>query len=105
MKILILGDCNQLIKFILFGEKEERKYVNHKDEEEGKKILEIRHLPRNKLWPGRKYIKDKELDVIDYNIEDNDKMIPENDLELAIYHCKGNFSLTDNNLTSLSKSI
>jgi hypothetical protein len=105
MKILILGNCNQLIKFILFGEKEEREHVKNKHEEERRKVHEIRHVPRNKLWPGKKYMKNKELDLIDNNIQDDDKMIPKNDLELAIYHCKGNFSLTDNNLTSLSKSI
>src|SRR4051812_12481544 len=86
MKILILGNCNHLIKYLLFNQGPvKNKYSKEK--------VEIRHVPRNKLWPGKKYIKDKELDIIVNNMDDNDKMIPENDLELAIYHCKGNFNL------------
>ncbi|GES84549.1 hypothetical protein GLOIN_2v1769896 [Rhizophagus clarus] len=50
MKILILGNCSHLIKFILFGDDKELKY-NEED--------------------------------------DKDRMIPQNDLELAIYHYKG----------------
>jgi len=69
MKNLILGDCVHLIRFILFGNKENCK---------------VRHIPRNKMWNKKRgYIKYHDIDVLD-------KEIPSNDLELAIYHCKGN---------------
>src|SRR2546429_9802430 len=76
VKNLILADCKQLIKFILFG-----------DEQEGKeKECETRHIPKSISWPGKEFIKDNDLD--------KERIIPENidnELELAIYHCKGEF--------------
>src|SRR6266498_5502443 len=53
MKNLILGDCNHLIKFILFGDKETvEKNKNEK----------YRHIPNNKLWPGKNFLMDDDLD-------------------------------------------
>ncbi|GES84543.1 hypothetical protein GLOIN_2v1769896 [Rhizophagus clarus] len=79
MKSLILSDCDQLIKFILFG-----------DEEEKRQKFTIRHIPRNKLWSGKKFItNDDDLDFESKDgIEEKEKPDPKNNLELAIYHCK-----------------
>ncbi|POG75676.1 hypothetical protein GLOIN_2v1475226 [Rhizophagus irregularis DAOM 181602=DAOM 197198] len=87
MKSLILSDCNHLIKFILFGDEET---VENSKENEVKEVV-IRHIPRIKLWPGKKFLMDDDLDFDERNdgIEDNEKIIPENNMELAIYHCKG----------------
>ncbi|CAI2173626.1 3244_t:CDS:10 [Funneliformis geosporum] len=66
MKNLILGDCDHLIKFILFGSKE---YETKED----------------------KYIQADDLEPFD-NEEDSkdiEEILPRNDMELAIYHCKG----------------
>jgi hypothetical protein len=94
MKNLILSDCDQLIKFILFGDDETGENIN--DEEEGKekekKEDEIRrHIPRNKLWSRKPYLMDDDLDFDEKNkwIKDNEDIRPSNDMELAIYHCKG----------------
>src|ERR1043166_3314882 len=65
MKNLILGDCAHLIKFILFGDKIDHKHVKYGYKKEKKeKIHEIRHIPRSISWPGKKYIKDKELNEL-----------------------------------------
>ena len=80
MKNLIVGDCKQLIKFILF-------------ESDGK--VKINHIPRNKSWKRKEdrymYINNDDLDPFDRqdSSKDFEKIIPRNDMELAIYHCKG----------------
>ncbi|RIA84913.1 hypothetical protein C1645_858515 [Glomus cerebriforme] len=100
MKSLIIGDCDHLIKYILFGVEED---IENKDickekesKEKGKKEkrqkeFETRHIPRNKIWPDEKFIKDDDLDFERKNneLEDNEKIVPSNNMELAIYHCKG----------------
>jgi hypothetical protein len=97
MKSLILGDCDHLIKFILFGEEGnvDNKNISSKEEREKRHI--IRHIPRNKLRPGKTLIKDDDLS---FNMkddknkpQDNEEVELENNMELAIYHCKGNFNL------------
>src|SRR5687768_2122193 len=80
MKNLILGDCSHLIKFILFGDFGDKK--NKKKE----KDIVIRHIPRSISWPGKKFIRD---DDIQFDDNDNEKIMPENDMELAIYRYKG----------------
>ncbi|RGB23884.1 hypothetical protein C1646_805703 [Rhizophagus diaphanus] len=101
LKNLILGDCDHLIKFILFGSEEEtiedkddyiKKEVGRKSEKGGrKKIFETRHIPRDNSWPGEKFIKDGDLDFDGKNdgLKDNEDIEPKNNMELAIYHCKG----------------
>ncbi|PKY56958.1 hypothetical protein RhiirA4_448878 [Rhizophagus irregularis] len=64
MKNLILGDCDHLIKFILFGN----------DDKKANKL----HIPRNTFWKKRKYVDD-----------DTESEEITNVMELAIYHCKG----------------
>ncbi|RIA86148.1 hypothetical protein C1645_856694 [Glomus cerebriforme] len=87
MKNLILGDCDHLIKFILFGNDDD----NYKNGKKGKFI--IKHIPRSMLWKkNRKFVKDD--DLIPFEKEDDksnekDRITPTNDMELAIYHCKG----------------
>ncbi|CAB4387556.1 unnamed protein product [Rhizophagus irregularis] len=66
MKNLILGDCDHLIKFILFG--------NDDDDKKSNKL----HIPRNTFWKKRKYVDD-----------DTESEEITNVMELAIYHCKG----------------
>ncbi|POG58583.1 hypothetical protein GLOIN_2v904925 [Rhizophagus irregularis DAOM 181602=DAOM 197198] len=66
MKNLILGDCDHLIKFILFG--------NDDDDKKANKL----HIPRNTFWKKRKYVDD-----------DTESEEITNVMELAIYHCKG----------------
>ncbi|GBC49398.2 hypothetical protein GLOIN_2v1787114 [Rhizophagus irregularis DAOM 181602=DAOM 197198] len=76
MKSLILADCDRLIKFILFGY-----------EETAKDKIDYRHVPSNKSWPGKKFLKDD-----DFNFggkRDHKLKIPENNMELAIYYCRG----------------
>ncbi|CAB4463688.1 unnamed protein product [Rhizophagus irregularis] len=65
MKNLILGDCDHLIKFILFG--------NDDDVNKANKL----HIPRKTFW------KKKEI-----KIHDTKEHEIENVLELAIYHCR-----------------
>ena len=81
MKSLILSDCDHLIKFILFGD----------EETDEKKVNEKRYIPNNKLWPGTKFLMDDDLefDEIEDGLEDNEEIKPENNMELAICHCKG----------------
>jgi hypothetical protein len=79
MKNLILGDCDHLIKYILFGE-----------DDDNQKAMLI-HTPRSKYWKGisnKTFVKDDDLKSFDKSNE-NDKIKPKNDMELAIYHCKG----------------
>ena len=94
MKSLILGDCDYLIRFILFGDEENINNKNEKNEKE-KRENEIRHIPRNTLWPGKTdYIKNDDLDFDGKknSLKDKEEIKPENDMELAIYNCKGNFN-------------
>ncbi|GBC51967.2 hypothetical protein GLOIN_2v1766387 [Rhizophagus irregularis DAOM 181602=DAOM 197198] len=82
MKSLILSDCDDLIKYVLFGN----------EESIGNKVVhdEPRHILRNNLWPKRSFLKEDDLDFaekIDYGLKETIK--PENNMELAIYHCKG----------------
>jgi hypothetical protein len=88
MKSLILSDCDYLIKFILFGDEGNKKEKKNKE-------VKIRHIPRNKLWPGKIFIKDDDLDFYkkENGLKDNEDIKPENDMELAIYHCQGKFNL------------
>ena len=90
MKILILGNCDDLIKFILFGDEETEKerYENEKEKRQN-----IRHIPSNKLWPGSKFLNDDDLDPVD-KLEDNETIELKNNMELAIYHCKGRWIST-----------
>ena len=96
MKNLILGDCDDLIKFILFGNKEGNDST--KDTEEGKEneVFKIKHIPRTKFWIKKhKYTKDDDLvcgdDGKKKKLPDHKK--PKNAMELAIFHCKSNFNL------------
>ncbi|GES94212.1 hypothetical protein GLOIN_2v1769896 [Rhizophagus clarus] len=95
MKNLILGDCDRLIKFILFGDEEsvekEEKGKNKSEKENGINEVVIRHIPRNKLWPRKSFLMDDDLDFDERDIwmKDNEKIVPKNNMELAIYHCKG----------------
>ncbi len=92
MKNLILGDCNHLIKFILFGDEEDEETVGKKKRQ---KEVDIRHIPSNKLWPGKKFLMDDDLDFDQFDrkeeLTDNETFKPKNNMELAIYHCKGKF--------------
>ncbi|PKC06818.1 hypothetical protein RhiirA5_501093 [Rhizophagus irregularis] len=85
MKKLILGDCNYLIKLILFGEKS----IKDNNGNEKKEEFVIRHIPRSVSWPGKEFIRDDDLRFNDNSLglEDNER--PENDMELAIYRYKG----------------
>jgi hypothetical protein len=101
MKSLILSDCDHLIKFILFGEDEdatENKNACREIEinEKSKKIKrqkepKTRHIPRDGSWPGKKFLIDDDLNFDEKKdgIKDNEKIEPNNNMELAIYHCKG----------------
>ena len=85
MKSLILGDSDDLIKFILFGNEESK---------EGEFIA--KHIPRSITWKkDRSFVDYDDLDPFEcYECSDtNREMEITNDLELAIYHCKGNFTL------------
>ncbi|PKY29636.1 hypothetical protein RhiirB3_418151 [Rhizophagus irregularis] len=78
MKSLILADCDRLIKFILFGY-----------EETAKNKIDYRHVPSSKLWPGKKFLKDDDLDFDEREYEPKE---PENNMELAIYYCRGKYN-------------
>jgi hypothetical protein len=80
MKNLIVGDCDHLIKFILF-------------KDEGDDNLKELHIPRSKLWnKHRDFVKDDDLKPFE---KDDDTYSNEivNDMELAIYHCRGKLSI------------
>lgn len=72
MRSLILGDSDHLIKFILFG-----------NEESDNDNMRHIHIPRSIMWKKDPFESrnDKSKPM---------KTVPNNDLELAIYHCKGN---------------
>ncbi|GBB90169.1 hypothetical protein RclHR1_17030002 [Rhizophagus clarus] len=78
MKNLILSDCDDLIKFILFGDDETFRNKNE----------EIGHIPKNKLWPEKEFLRGDDLDFDKRKDKLKDKFEPQNDMELAIYHCK-----------------
>ncbi|CAG8684547.1 671_t:CDS:10 [Rhizophagus irregularis] len=81
MKNLILGDCDDLIKFILFGD--DKTFRN--------KNKDIVHIPSNKLWLGKKFLRDDDLDfdeVKDNPSIENKEFELQNNMELAMYHCK-----------------
>ena len=77
------------IKLILFGDKSNKDNGNEKKEE-----FVIRHIPRSVSWPGKNFIRDDDLrfDNNGLGLEDNDER-PQSDMELAIYHYKGNLTL------------
>src|SRR6266498_2396961 len=82
MKSLILSDCDRLIKFILFGETIENEIVYN----------ELRHIPSSISWPEKRFLMNDDLDFDekkDNMLGFNGKIKPENNMELAIYHCKG----------------
>ncbi|PKC01166.1 hypothetical protein RhiirA5_427142 [Rhizophagus irregularis] len=81
MKNLIIGDCDDLIKFILFGD--DKTFRN--------KNKDIVHIPSNKLWLGKKFLRDDDLDfdeVKDNPSIENKEFELQNNMELAMYHCK-----------------
>ncbi|GBB99303.1 hypothetical protein RclHR1_03480007 [Rhizophagus clarus] len=98
LKSLILGDCDHLIKFVLFGDEdgttESKNGCKNKKEQQQKDFV-IRHIPRDVLWQGETFLKDDDLDFYyerkdkDNMLEDNEKIKPVNNVELAIHHCKG----------------
>ena len=89
MKNLILGDCNHLIKFILFGDdnlgddniggkfQKVEMIKNILSDDYGKDKCKI-HIPKS--WPKKNFIKYDNIEI-------------ENDMELAIYHYKGSCSM------------
>ncbi|GBC10383.1 hypothetical protein RclHR1_09590006 [Rhizophagus clarus] len=95
MKSLILADCDHLIKYILFGNDEDDCSVCDHCCKEGKmkqkEKFVIKHVPRSITWKkDQRFVNDDDLDPFDR--DDNSKprkTVPTNDLELAIYHCKG----------------
>ncbi|GES84536.1 hypothetical protein GLOIN_2v1769895 [Rhizophagus clarus] len=96
MKNLILSDCDHLVKFILFGDEEIDENQNGctKEKEKRQKEAEIRYIPSTKLWPGKKFLREDDLDFDNFNkkndkLEDNENIVPKNNMELVIYHCKG----------------
>ncbi|CAB5392141.1 unnamed protein product [Rhizophagus irregularis] len=81
MKNLILGDCDDLIKFILFGD--DKTFRN--------KNKDIVHIPSNKLWLGKKFLRDDDLDFDEVKENpsiENKEFELQNNMELAMYHCK-----------------
>ncbi|RIA85127.1 hypothetical protein C1645_879508 [Glomus cerebriforme] len=92
MKNLILGDCDHLIKFILFGN-DENCPANDKSCNNGiKEKFVIKHIPRNVYWKKeRNFVQDDDLRPFEEPTNESEprKIEPTNDLELAIYHCKG----------------
>ncbi|RGB23906.1 hypothetical protein C1646_805619 [Rhizophagus diaphanus] len=88
-------------EFILFGDEEENIEsknvykeieVKEKREKVKRQEFEIRHIPRDNLWPEESFLKEDDLDFYerkDNRLEDNEKIKPRNNMELAIYHCKG----------------
>src|ERR1051325_5088806 len=97
MKNLILGDCDHLIKFILFEDEDD-------DDNQNKFIP--KHIPRSILWKkGQEFVKYDDLDPFEKG--EINRIKPTNDMELAIYHCKGKISvsLKNNILKSPNRSI
>ncbi|PKY25000.1 hypothetical protein RhiirB3_509824 [Rhizophagus irregularis] len=85
MKNLILGDCDDLIKFILFGD--DKTFRN--------KNKDIVHIPSNKLWLGKKFLRDDDLDFDEVKENpsiENKEFELQNNMELAMYHCKDDYA-------------
>jgi hypothetical protein len=85
MRSLIFGDSDHLIKFILFGNEEN-------DNNNNDNVRHI-HIPRSTMWEkDQRFVSDDDLDHFEYRNDKSKprKTVPTNDLELAIYHCKGN---------------
>ena len=59
------------------------------------KEVDIRHIPSNTLWPGKKFLNDDDIDFDKSKdkLKDNEKIEPKNNMELAIYHCRGKYQL------------
>ncbi|CAG8584837.1 21565_t:CDS:10 [Rhizophagus irregularis] len=95
MKNLILGDCDHLIKYILFGNDEDNCPVCdqccNRGKMKQKEKFVIKHVPRSIIWKKDQcFVNDDDLDPFDRdNNSKSRKTVPTNDLELAIYHCKG----------------
>jgi hypothetical protein len=95
MKNLILGDCDHLIKYILFGNDEDNCSVcdqccNGVKMKQKEKFV-IKHVPRSIIWKkDQKFVNDDDLDPFDRDNNSKPRKTElTNDLELAIYHCKG----------------
>src|SRR5688572_5888435 len=91
MKNLILGGCDDLIKFILFGNKNDGnsfvKDGNDEDDKDEDKMNEIKHIPRRRFWKKEhKYTKDDDIFLFNDKKEISDYEKPKNDMELAIFH-------------------
>ena len=81
------------------------RFVKHRPEEY--RLLDVRHnvmknfiikhIPRSVLWKKeREFVKDDDLKPFeneDDKSNERDVIIPTNDMELAIYHCKGKISI------------
>src|ERR1051325_2811366 len=77
VKHLILGDCDHLIKFILFGDgcenedenlnKEKEKNRDKKQEKQKESEIRRISLPRNLLWWGEKFMNYNDLDHHHYH--------------------------------------
>ncbi|PKK76736.1 hypothetical protein RhiirC2_844931 [Rhizophagus irregularis] len=95
MKNLILGVCDHLIKYILFGNDEDNCPVCdqccNRGKMKQKEKFVIKHVPRSIIWKKDQcFVNDDDLDPFDRdNNSKSRKTVPTNDLELAIYHCKG----------------
>ncbi|PKY41679.1 hypothetical protein RhiirA4_441462 [Rhizophagus irregularis] len=60
-----------------------------KEKEKRQRQVAIRHIPRNKLWLGKKFLMKGDLDFEGKDwIKENESLEPKNNMELAIYHCK-----------------
>jgi hypothetical protein len=85
MKNLVLGDCDHLIKFILFGNNDDEKKANNL------------HIPRKTFWKNEKTINnDTEKETFwkkknKTTNDDTEEYEITSVMELAIYHCKGKF--------------
>jgi hypothetical protein len=90
MKNLILGDCDHLIKFILFGNDNEISDRKNCKTDQKRKFT-VKHIPRSELWKkGRAFVKNDDLIPFEKEVKEVDERAkPTNDMELAIYHCKG----------------
>ena len=100
MKKLILGDCDDLIRFILFGNKNDNNSSitngNDKGDKDEDEKNEIKHIPRNRFWTKKhKYTKDDDIFLFDDETMVSDDEKPKNDMELAIFHCRRKFNLSN----------
>src|SRR5256885_15121880 len=78
MKNLILGDCDHLIKFILFWNDNDSDNKNCKTKQ--KRKFTAKHIPRCELWKkGRAFVKNDDLIPFEKNADERIK--PTNDME------------------------